>query len=318
MDSRPSALGDVRRPPSQRAHIVIRLKRSEEPFVRTVRLGLGLFWALAAILSLAAVVVSTGRGAGPIPLWGWRLGVWTGALLPRNGWLGWSLLVVEIGVAALLFISDPRFRRAALTASALTGITLWSLSGSPAALVSGSASLLNGAPGTMLLVSAASVLLLWPFPYENDRRRALGYLVAATLLLGALLQLAPGFWNARGAEASFLAAASAPQPAFLSGAERGVASLLAQHPALVNALLVVLMSTLAVLLAVRPRHTAPTIATILFLATTWWLGQDLGVFWAGLGRDLGSAPMLVFLLAVAWTPRRRRRVSNVFRLSVSA
>lgn len=218
------------------------------------------------------------------------------------------LIQVGIGVG-ILAGGDTSLGRAALWISIVWGLSVWvGGEGLGGLLVSGSTQIM-GAPGAVLVYVAAAASLLAPAQIWLDGRlfRWIRLGVAAVLLLGALLSAIPweGFWTGSGLSAMFLAMAKVPQPGFLSAPVLWVAHLAQAHPILLNSALIAVMLGLGLGLISGRSPNRWIAAALVWLAITWWVGQDFGALGTKTATDPNISPLLAVMLVTVWIGTRR-------------
>ncbi len=166
-------------------------------------------------------------------------------------------------------------------------------------LFSGSASILTGAPGSVLVYVFAALLLLLP----EQRWQQAAFFEALVRGLGlfwlamALYQLLPqqGFWTAKGLQAIFHASASSLQPAFLAGPIVAIEHAVVQQPVIWNAALVAAMALISLYFLLDMRQRWGLWVVTLVLLFSWWMGQDFGTLFSGLSTDPNTAVPLWLL-----------------------
>jgi hypothetical protein len=233
----------------------------------------------------------------------WEIGIWQAH--PVHLAVATVLIQAGIGVS-ILAGGDTRLGRWGLWASVIWGALVWVLGEALGGLLAPGASLIAGAPGSVLAYVAAAGLLLAPAEIWRSGRvvRLIEVGIGATFLLGVLLQTIPeeGFWNSTGIGGLFAAMARAPQPGALSEPIRAFASLVAADPLLWNALLTSSMVVIGVAYCLGGGGRALAVATVVWLAFAWWFGQDFGAPGTGVTTDPNLAPLLVALLLTAEAP----------------
>lgn len=275
---------------------------------RLLRLGLGALWLLGGLLQaqpgmFAMDMISNTMqpSSASQPLWlsgliRWSIRLVTPHLVPFN----WAVTGLEIALGGLLLSGRVRLIRIALWLSCLWALTVWIFGEGLGQLLTGSATLLTGAPGTMLLYAATAAVLLVPITHWRPRPEKLPPLPTLVLLvvlvLGAGLQLAPIFWTRLGLASPFGEGAMMPQPEVLRLALSAPIALAFAAPAAFNAALVLSMLGSAALLAWFPAHPAAFWAVAIFLGLVWLLGQDGGMLLGGMATDPNSMPILALLL----------------------
>ncbi|MCL4541306.1 MAG: hypothetical protein M1396_03050, partial [Chloroflexi bacterium] len=183
------------------------------------------------------------------------------------------------------------------------GLLVWVGGEGFGGIFSGSASLLTGAPGSVLVYVFGAFLLVLPESRWQEKGffeklfRGLG----CFWLAAAAYQMLPqqNFWTAKGLQAIFQASASSPQPAILAAPIRALAHAVVQQPVLWNAALVAAMALVGIyfLLGARWRWGVWVVAAILLFS--WWMGQDFGALFSGLSTDPNTAaPLLLLTIAL--------------------
>ncbi|MCY0874813.1 MAG: hypothetical protein OWT28_00800, partial [Firmicutes bacterium] len=193
---------------------------------------------------------------------------------------------------------NTRIRRVGLRASIVWSIGIWIFGQGMGGLFTGAGNWFTNAPGSALFYMLAAGLLLCESCWADGRvyvwmRRAF----VALFLLSALLQAWPGDanWQLTTVTSWVQSMAAMKQPTLLSHILRICALGFALHPMLWNALFTIVLLALGCLWLFKPQQPLTYRATIVWLAYTWYVGQDFGVF-GGLGTDPGSAVILALLL----------------------
>ena len=204
---------------------------------------------------------------------------------------------VQVGIGLLILVGGS----GRLAKVALWGSILWSVGEAFGGLLASGASWLSGAPGAVLVYAAAAGLLLVPWDWWHSGRAPMiaRRFTTAWLLFGAMLHVLPGErqWTATGISGMFADGASRPQPALLVGPITRLATVAANNPTALNAIIVVILVSVATALWFTGR-TAVVAAAIVLCAATWWLAQDFGVL-GGTATDPNAALPLGLVLASA-------------------
>lgn len=236
----------------------------------------------------------------------WEIYLWQAHPLD----LAVATVLIQVGIGvAILAGGDTALGRAALWISILWGLFVWvGGEGLGGVLASGSTQIM-GAPGAVLVYVAAAALLLAPVQIWLDGRvlRWIRVGVAGVLLVGALLSAIPweGFWTGSGLSAMFLAMAKVPQPGFLSAPVLWVAHLAQAQPILLNSTLIVVMLGLGLGLISGRAPNRWIAAALVWLAITWWLGQDFGALGTKTATDPNLSPLLAVMLVTVWIGARQ-------------
>ncbi|MGH7643927.1 MAG: SCO family protein [Candidatus Dormibacteria bacterium] len=220
-----------------------------------------------------------------------------------------ATVLVQVGIgAAILAGGDSKLGRVGLWASIGWGLFVWVGGEALGGILVPGATELMGAPGAVLVYVAAAGLLLAPIRIWEDGRvyRGVRLGVGAVLLFGALLQALPweGFWTGSGLSAMFLAMASLPQPGFLSGPVLAAGHFAQSNPILLNSVFVSAMAVLGAGLVLGRSPKRWTIAALVWLAISWWIGQDFGALGSKTATDPNLSPLLAVMLICAWIGTR--------------
>ncbi len=283
---------------------------------RSLRLGLGALWVISGLLQLQPgmfrmdmIGQTMAPTATPEPGWlsalvNWAVVRATAHLAPFN----WTVALLEVVIGALLLSGRPTALRLGAGLALLWALALWLFGESLGQLLSGTATILSGAPGSMLLYTLAALLVLAPDSWWRPRSRggpeAATAIVAAVLAAGALLQLRHLFWTPLGLAQPFANGAMMPQPHWLRALPAGAAALALRAPVTFNAALVVALGVLAIALVVLTDVPGVFWIALGALALLWVAGQDAGMLAGGMATDPNTAPVMALLL---WAGRLARR-----------
>jgi hypothetical protein len=278
--------------------------------------GLGVLWLLDGLLQLqpamftpavAVNVIQPAMEGQPdwigVPML-WCMQLWQHhPVLTNVGVAGLELLI-----AALLL--GGRHRRAwgrlGLFLSIGWGLIAWYVGEGLGGLVTGSATMLTGAPGSALLYALLATALLLPEEWWTSAR-ALRQLRVGTGLLwlvGASLQLAPLYWSPFGLASVLQDTAMMPQPLGVQALDFRLVATMAAAPALWNGLLCAAMAGLGVsLLLDRGGRTLYALAGLWLLAL-WVVFQGFGMIFSGMATDPNTPPLLALLLVPGWLAAR--------------
>ncbi len=281
----------------------------------TLRLGLGILWLLDGLLQMQPGMftmdmvstvmqpAATGQPGWLTALIAWSIRLVTPHLIVFN----WLVVGLQLLIGLLILWPTARAQRSGLWLSVGWGAIVWLVGEGLGQVLTGTATFLAGAPGSAFYYALLSLMLLWARPtQEGQNLHRYGSVVAASLVLAALLQLAPVFFTSLGIAAPFAGAAMMTQPQFMRSMLDAVANAAAAHAVIVNAALIVVFALLALWLWLRPRHAAPYLATGVLLLLVWVLAQDAGMFWSGMATDPNTAPVLALALLAAWQGRPRQ------------
>ena len=201
--------------------------------------------------------------------------------------------------------------RLALAASVAWSLAVWWLGEGLGGVLAGTASLIDGAPGAVILYAVLAVLL-WPAGRDADAPFAATPVAARGLARALWLAV----WGSM-AVLAVLPAARAPQalsgaisdtepgqPAWLGWLDSHVASALDQHGAPASIVLAAVCAAVAVGIFLPARQLRPVLVLALVTAAGLWLAQGLGGIFTGMSTDPNSGPLLA-LLAMSFWPARR-------------
>jgi hypothetical protein len=277
-----------------------------------------LLWLLDGALQLQPFMLGTGFAnqviapsavgqphfvAGPV-LWGARViaahpVVWDVPFAATQLLIGLGLLV-------------PRTARLALAASLPWTLGVWFFGEGLSGLASGHASLLTGAPGSVLLYGVLA-LAAWP-GRDSSHEAPASWLPLAWAMLwvgGAIFQALPGENNGT-AVAGAIASGAGGAAGWLGPLDRSLATWTAHHGTTVVVPLVVAEALIG-LAALSRKSRGPAVATGLVLALAIWVvGQDFGQLYSGHATDPSTAP-LIALMAIAILGGRRARAGATVR-----
>ena len=282
-----------------------------------LRIGLGMLWILDGLLQLQSGMFAMdmiGPTMQPVatsePGWLTALVAWSVHHVTAHlDTVNWIVAVLELGAGVVLLSGRRRAVVAGAALSCVLALVLWLFGESLGQLLSGSATLLDGAPGAMLLMAVGAGLILAPEAWWRARGlSAPTAVVVAVLAMGALCQLQPIFWKPLGLAQPFGNAAMMPQPHWLRALTGDAASLALRASSPFNTALVAVFAALAAALALRPDHSA-TLWGALAIFLAWWIvGQDMGMLTSGMATDPNSVPVLALLL---WSGRAAHRQDAV-------
>lgn len=291
---------------------------------RHLQVVLGLLWLLDAVLQFQPYMFTQGFVTDvlamnamyqPQPI-GELIIVVTRTLLPHAA--AWNALFASIQLGIAVGLLWRRTVRVALAVSFAWGLGVWAIGEGFGGLLTGTATLVGGAPGAVLLYGLVG-LILWP----RARPRPVGTSVAASSVAaegplgdrggriawatlwcgGALLQILPAPYPPSAVLANTITM-NLPEPGFLAGLDRTVVGIVerAGNP------LELLIAACELLIGihvfsggrwVRPLLWAGVAVSLVF----WMLGQNFGGIFAGAATDLNSGPLFVLLAATLY-PRR--------------
>jgi hypothetical protein len=283
---------------------------------RTLQLALAALWLFDGILqyqpsmftqAFPQMLGDSAQGnpavvAGPIT---WSAGLIDHHLAVLNA------VFATIQVALGLGIAWRPTVKAALAASVAWSLAVWWLGEGLGGVLAGTASLIDGAPGAVILYAVLAVLL-WP----ADRAAEAPFTAARVAGPGLARALWLAVWGSM-AVLAVLPAARAPQalsgaisdmasgePAWLAWLDVHAASALNQHGLAASIVLSAVLAALAAGVFLPVRRLRPVLVLALVVAVVLWLAQGLGGVLTGMSTDPNSGPLLA-LLALSFWPAPR-------------
>ncbi|WP_053960214.1 hypothetical protein [Sulfobacillus thermosulfidooxidans] len=281
-------------------------KNTFPPAYEWLARALGSLWLLDGFLQAQPSMITRFLGGVLAPLisgqpWPlnivikWSMTLWSFNPVLWNELATW--LQIGIGLAILLGGHGP-YRRIGLWISVFWGTAVW-VGGEALGGIFVGGSILEGAPGSVLLYVLAAIFLLAPEQFWHSPRpiKMLQRFMAGLWFFVALLQALPssGWWN-RGMLSSYiLSMAEMPQPHLFSLPLYIWVHSLAQYPLLWNITLTLTFSLLGFLWTFAPSSQLTWWLSLLITFSTWWFGQDFGVL-GGMGTDPNTGAILLVIL----------------------
>jgi hypothetical protein len=286
---------------------------------RGLQVALGLFWVLDGALQFQPfmlrasfareVLAPVGDGqphwvAGPVH--------WAANIVAAHP-AAWDLPFASIQVLLGLGMLVPRTARLALAASLPWSIGVWYLGEGLSGLAGGQASIISGAPGSVL-VYALVALAAWPRGGRSDVAppRFLPYAWAMFWIGGALYQVLPP--NNTGADLAGQIT-TFPGPSWLASVQSSLARFVTHHG--VAAVVVVSAVEALIGLAALRRTTlrSSAAAGLVALLAIWVIGQAFGQVYSGQATDpnTGAIAALVAVALLFGYHRRRAPTAPVLR-----
>ena len=227
------------------------------------------------------------------------------------------LAVIQVGLGLALLLRGG-YRPWPHWLSLIWCAAVWVFGEAFGGLLTGQASLVTGAPGSVALY-AVLTWAAWPLRRPDDlagRRRGVTAALAATWSLGAVLQAFPVFFTAPGLSQLLLGNVNSYQPTWVNALMHWGSAHVAAAPFAANVLLIAAMALTAAGIWVGgwPRRVA-LLASVAFAALLWVFGQAFGMLLMAMTTDPNTAPLLVALALYAWpsTGDARCRVGRVLR-----
>jgi len=225
--------------------------------------------------------------------------------------VAWDVPFAAIQLLIGLGLLVPRTARLALAASLPWALGVWFFGEALSGLASGHASLLTGAPGSVLLYGVLA-LAAWPRsdPSHEAPARWLPLAWAVLWVGGAIFQALPG----QNTGTAVAGAINSGAPGWPGRLDASVAGWTTRHGTLVVVALVVAEALIG-LGALYRKSRGPAVAAGFLLALAIWVvGQDLGLLYTGQATDPNTAPIIA-LMAIAILGGLRARVGAPVRAS---
>ncbi len=278
---------------------------------RWLRVGLGVLWIVDALLQLQPGMFTMDMtsdimqpSATGEPAWlQHSIDFSIRVITPHLVFVNLVIVIVQAGIGLALLLGSPRQRVWGAWASIIWGALVWYFGEGLGQLLTGSATFLAGAPGSVLLYGLAGAILLSPgpaLPWLRLGRYTVSWalaLASAVLVLGGFLQLNPLFFTTLGLAAPVGQGAMMAQPRWIQSSLGWALIGIQAAPVWINLGLVLALVALAILVLVRGRSLWVMVALGSFLTLVWWFGQDVGGLFTGMATDPNTA---VPLMLLAW------------------
>jgi hypothetical protein len=268
---------------------------------RTLQVVLGLFWLLDGGLQFQPfmlrasfareVLAPVGDGqphfvAGPVH--------WAANLVAAHP-VAWDVPFATIQVLLGLGMLVPRTARPALAASLPWALGVWFFGEGLSGLASGNASLITGAPGSVVIYGVLA-LAAWPRRGRSDvpPARWLPLAWAAFWIGGAVLQALP--LNNTGADVSSATLAFGG-PGWLASFQASLAGWVGHHGVAAVVVLVAVEALIGLTALYRRTLTVSAVVGLLAALAIWVIGQDFGQLFTGQATDPNTA-LIVTVMAV--------------------
>jgi hypothetical protein len=214
--------------------------------------------------------------------------------------LPWDLLFAGVQIGLGIGLLSDRFRRAALASSVVWGLVVWVVGEGFGGLFMPGTSMLNGAPGPVLLYVVVAVLL-WPAEWSEGRRARL-VLAAWSALWWATALLELGAANhAQGVPAAEIGDGAGTSLWPVGVLQRIVGHHLEGRGLAFAVTTGILGASIGSLVWVGATRRAALLAGSTLSILWWALGQDLGGLSTGRATDPGAGPLWILLAAVVWS-----------------
>jgi len=206
-----------------------------------------------------------------------------------------SAVFATIQVALGLGIAWRPTLRVALAASVAWSLAVWWLGEGLGGVLAGTASLIDGAPGAVILYAVLAVLL-WPGDRPAGLARALWLAVWGSM---AVLAVQPAA-RAPHALGDAISEMAPGQPKWLAWLDTRLASALDPHGLAASVVLAAVFAAIAAGVFLPARRLRPVLVLALLTAAALWLAQGLGAVFTGMSTDPNSGPLLALLALSFW------------------
>ncbi|MHB1611168.1 MAG: hypothetical protein ACYCT0_05695 [Sulfobacillus sp.] len=276
--------------------------------------GLGVLWFVDGLLQLQPGMFSMDMISQVMqpalsgqPSWLTHMGNWAIALIsPHIALINWGFAGIQLLIGILILMRNPRWVKFGLWLSIVWGVAVWIFGEGLGSILTGSATALSGAPGSVILYVWLAVLLLIPdASWCLDKARCwMRDGVVYLWWLAALQQAIPAYWTPLGLSSVFQSNLMM-QPHWFVKVLSPVVNFSAKNPHLLNGILVLGMISVGILLLYRGRWTfwGFWIGTALLLFM-WIFGQGFGGVFSGMGTDPNAAPLWFMLMLPSYMTRQ--------------
>lgn len=288
---------------------------------RTILWGLGLLWLADTLLQaqprmftfdFVSDIMKPSIAVSPDFLT--NLSSWAiNTVTPYIGVLNWLFIAIQGTIAGLLLLGLIWQRERLVVAGLILSIAwtfpVWVVGEGTSGVFTGSATMLTGAPGSVLCYGLLAVFCLLPDRYWDISRRFClpRDALAVIFLLGAAAQiLTPAYWGEDGIP-SLLQGQAAMAPSWMAPSLRAGVMATRHVPGLWNAALAVSLAACGALLIGRKPRRAGFVLLCVVLAVLWYWGQAIGGIFSGMGTDPNTPPVFLLMAVPAWTASRRAR-----------
>ncbi len=279
-----------------------------------MRRALGGFWILDGLLQLQPRMFETAMlhtVMEPLvvsqPLWIANTVSWAIRFMTPHV-VAWNLVIVavELLVGSLMVFGRQRaIIRTGLWLSIGWTAVVWLFGEGLGGILTGSATVVSGEPGAVLLYGWMAAMLLlsdrhWQF---GTRLNAVRDAPAVFFGLAALQQTAPLFWTPMGLASQFQSTWSL-EPAFFQHTMFWAVVLSYDHPVTVNLVLILGLAFVAWRLATRRAGRLAYIVAGVLMFMLWWCGQGMGAIFTGFSTDPNTMPLLGLMMVPGYLTRQ--------------
>ncbi|QQE77715.1 hypothetical protein [Alicyclobacillus sp. SO9] len=290
--------------------------------------GLGILWLIAGLLQAQPLMFTTDfyawypssimesllqNAVDGGPRWLVAIGHAGSAVWSTHPIL-FNVLVIVIQILlglSLLVIKARKSTRFILWISIVWAIPVWVFGEGMGGFFTAS-SYFEGLPGAAFMYAVSAIILLLPEYFWEDGQAIRWMSVSTGMYWGvsAVYQVVPafGYWGHYGLMELFGNSSSLPQPAILSLPIQSAALAISHHAVIWNAIFSAILILLA-MASFRNRWTRLSIwLTLLWLAWSWWFGEDFGGIFSGLGTDVNTIPVVGLWMVVLWRSRSAKLI----------
>ncbi|PSR26838.1 MAG: hypothetical protein C7B47_09610 [Sulfobacillus thermosulfidooxidans] len=273
-----------------------------------IRIAVALMWAISGLMMLQPKIHSplfvSDILAPPAEAWQ-PLGIQRLLQAADTLWLKAPMIwpdviaALEIGGAFVIAWGHNTGRTVASFVLVIWSVIVWGVAEGFGNLFNGTGSLLTGTPGTAFLYAMATLLVIMPSAWWENRqlvyrvRQGLGWL----WIMMAGLQGLPGagFWHGpRLAEVFGLVTMDGSEPSWLQASINDGVMLSFHHPLMTNLFLVLIMLAVGIAWLKRWRYAFGL--SLVVMAIIWIVPQACGGIWTGIAPTPGMIlPLLIFI-----------------------
>jgi hypothetical protein len=299
------------------------------PTRRAIAVGLGAVWFVDGLLQLQPSMFSrsfatdTLAGTGQGEPW-WVFHSVTHVAMDLAPHIAqWNVLFALVQLAIGVCLLANRAVKPALAGSIAWSLAVWWFGEAFGGIFSGSASLITGAPGAVLLYALVA-LLVWPRRPGTSPDRVSpvaaesvvgswgGRAMWAAIWVGsAVYQVLPAD-RPDGSISSAIRSTAAGEPHVLASLSDGAARLIGTQG--ITAAVIVATVEAVIGVGILWRRSNMVLAAGIAVSLVFWVvGQDLGGILTGSGTDPNSGPLLVLLALALWQGVPRQAAAGVHR-----
>lgn len=228
-------------------------------------------------------------------------------------WSNLLAIAVQLAIGFFMLVRVPKkFEQIVLFISIVWALIIWFFGEGMGGVFAGS-SYFDGWPGAALLYAITAGFLLLPERLLSTARLrlTLRWGLSVYWLIMAAIQALPdtGFWQGEQMMNQFANTATLPQPRLLSVPIQHFSIFSSHHPLVWNSIFVGLMFLLSIYYAMDLHHRLFSAVVFVWLAWSWWFGQDFGGVYSGMGTDFNSIAVIILWTITSWILYRQRRTT---------